>query len=407
MEFVRAEESSDYEVTVIEKEAQPACGTSYANGGNITITEALPQARPSNEYKIYEQFPKGWVTKDASAMQVEWKNSFQLHCQKGQENWQLRAEEVVRLGKRSVDKWIKLVREYPEIMRLSEFQYGNHNLIRVFTNEEDLSSDYNLLDDLNIPISKLGYDEVLNFDRIFESASVNIIGGILQPGGCINAQKFTRILAKMLKNKYEVNFVYNTEVKSFKVDDCAIKEVITNKGNFKVDQVVVATCSNLDFLSNIQDANMIQPIAGCTITVPMTVDNQLTKPVKFITEDGVIVFSPYPSSKLLRVGGLFFLVNKDVSISSDYAQYACKMLKLYLSHLFPRIYSNVIESVSNNFNEWVGIRPTTPSGLPLIGRNFYNNLYLCLGQGAGGSSYAPGCAEIIVDQMLVRKKISL
>jgi D-amino-acid dehydrogenase len=43
-------------------------------------------------------------------------------------------------------------------------------------------------------------------------------------------------------------------------------------------------------------------------------------------------------------------------------------------------------------NPWAGLRPATPTSLPLIGRTRVNNLYLNVGQGALGFTLAAASA---------------
>lgn len=45
--------------------------------------------------------------------------------------------------------------------------------------------------------------------------------------------------------------------------------------------------------------------------------------------------------------------------------------------------------------EWAGMRPATPSGVPLIGATGYRNLWLNLGHGALGFTLACGSARLL------------
>jgi D-amino-acid dehydrogenase len=44
---------------------------------------------------------------------------------------------------------------------------------------------------------------------------------------------------------------------------------------------------------------------------------------------------------------------------------------------------------------WTGLRPATPSGVPLIGRTRYPNLYLNTGHGTLGWTMGPGSGKAI------------
>ena len=45
--------------------------------------------------------------------------------------------------------------------------------------------------------------------------------------------------------------------------------------------------------------------------------------------------------------------------------------------------------------EWAGMRPATPSGVPLLGATAYRNLWLNLGHGALGFTLACGSAQLL------------
>ncbi len=48
---------------------------------------------------------------------------------------------------------------------------------------------------------------------------------------------------------------------------------------------------------------------------------------------------------------------------------------------------------------WAGLRPATPSSAPIIGATGYSNLWLNVGQGGLGFTFACGSARILADLM--------
>jgi D-amino-acid dehydrogenase len=51
-------------------------------------------------------------------------------------------------------------------------------------------------------------------------------------------------------------------------------------------------------------------------------------------------------------------------------------------------------------NSWAGLRPATPTSLPVIGRTGVKNLYLNVGQGALGFTLAAGSAVKLAHAVL-------
>ena len=53
-------------------------------------------------------------------------------------------------------------------------------------------------------------------------------------------------------------------------------------------------------------------------------------------------------------------------------------------------------------DEWAGLRPATPRGMPIIGSTPIRNLWLNVGQGALGFTLATGCAQLLNDLITQR-----
>jgi len=53
-------------------------------------------------------------------------------------------------------------------------------------------------------------------------------------------------------------------------------------------------------------------------------------------------------------------------------------------------------------DEWAGLRPATPSGMPIVGSTPFNNLWLNVGHGALGFTLATGCAQLLNDLIAQR-----
>ena len=52
--------------------------------------------------------------------------------------------------------------------------------------------------------------------------------------------------------------------------------------------------------------------------------------------------------------------------------------------------------------EWAGMRPATPTGLPLIGASSYRNLWLNLGHGALGFTLACASGQLLAEMIAER-----
>jgi len=105
-----------------------------------------------------------------------------------------------------------------------------------------------------------------------------------------------------------------------------------------------------------------------------------------ITDDSVkIVFTRLGSR--LRVAGTAELNGYNTALN----RVRCEALSRRTRELFPD--SCDWEKVEY----WTGLRPSTPSNVPLIGRTRYPNLYLNTGHGTLGWTMGPGSGKALSD----------
>jgi len=94
-----------HDVTVVDRQATPAAETSFANGGQISVSHAEPWANPSAPLKVLK-----WMTKEdapllfrvrADMRQWLWTLAFLRECTPGRTRSNI--EHIVRLGTYSRD----------------------------------------------------------------------------------------------------------------------------------------------------------------------------------------------------------------------------------------------------------------------------------------------------------------
>jgi D-amino-acid dehydrogenase len=102
-----------HEVTVLDRQAAPAAETSFANGGQISVSHAEPWANPSAPFKMLQ-----WLAKEdapllfrlrADTRQWLWGLQFLRECTPVRTRWNI--EQIVRLGMYSREMLKALRRE--------------------------------------------------------------------------------------------------------------------------------------------------------------------------------------------------------------------------------------------------------------------------------------------------------
>jgi D-amino-acid dehydrogenase len=91
--------------------------------------------------------------------------------------------------------------------------------------------------------------------------------------------------------------------------------------------------------------------------------------------------------KRLRAAGTAELTGYDLSIN----RVRCAAIVQRIQRLFPGL------AIAGEVETWAGLRPATPSNLPIVGRARYENLFLNTGHGTLGWTLACGSAQALAD----------
>jgi D-amino-acid dehydrogenase len=124
----------------------------------------------------------------------------------------------------------------------------------------------------------------------------------------------------------------------------------------------------------------VYPLKGYSITL----ETKEGPTVSLTDEAAKIVISRLGNR--LRAAGTAELTGYDTSINAG----RCDAILRRIRTLFPRIEPGKVET-------WAGLRPATPSNVPVIGRTRLANLFLNTGHGTLGWTLACGSGKAIAD----------
>ena len=134
----------------------------------------------------------------------------------------------------------------------------------------------------------------------------------------------------------------------------------------------------------------IYPAKGYSATIPIV--DPAKAPTVSITDDAFkVVFTRLGDR--MRIAGTAELSG----YSTDLNMVRCEALTKRVSDLFP----GAAEYDKATF--WTGLRPSTPSNVPLVGRTGFENLFLNTGHGTLGWTMAAGSGKALADIMSGRE----
>jgi D-amino-acid dehydrogenase len=229
--------------------------------------------------------------------------------------------------------------------------------------------------------------EVLNRKELQErepDVELDIYGALLfKDDAHIHPGKFMVAMKNYLTKK-GVNFQLNTNVTGFVKSGKTIKSVITDKGEFSGDEILLSPGSWLPQVAKMLGIRLLlEGGKGYSYTYDY-VEKNIRNPA--ILVDGRCAINPWKHT--LRIGGTmeFSGINNKVLIN--------RMQGIYDS--IRRFYPGLQIDFPPKDKIWTGLRPVSPDGLPYIGRvNQYDNLFVAGGHAMLGISEGAATGKII------------
>jgi D-amino-acid dehydrogenase len=381
-------------VCVIDRQIGAGLETSFANGGQISVSHAEPWANPSAPLKVMKWLLDGnaplLFRPKLDIHQWEWIVRFLIDCLPARAD--RHTTEIVERATESR----ALLREIRTREHLN-YDQRQAGILHFYRDKAEF--------DAAIPVAELmckhgcnrrviTRDEILAIEPAFEDQIDHIVGATFTADDeSGDAKKYTEALARVCIDK-GATFLFGSEVVALDADRAGghVKsiEVRTPTGYRTIrgrDVVVAMGSYSAPFLRRIGVSLAIYPAKGYSVTIPITETDRA--PIVSLTDDQYkLVYSNLGSR--LRIAGTAELAGYDITL--NYGR--CRAILDNVRRTFPR---------AGNFGEamfWTGLRPTTPSNLPYLGRTrAFANLWLNTGHGTLGWTMGAGSGKRISDMI--------
>jgi len=379
-----------HDVVVIDRCAGPAQETSYANGGQISVAGAEPWAHPGMPLKLL-----GWMLRDDSPLrfrprldwrQWAWGAMFLRECLPGRQAANLRA--MVRLAEYS--------RATLQDMRAGldiDYDQREQGILNFYRDPAEFEASQraaDLMRDLGVDRRIVTADEVVTIEPALAAYRGHIVGGDYTPDDeSGDAHRFTVALAERAAAA-GVEFRFATRVTRLACEAGRVSaaEVIGPDGGYgqvAADAFVAALGSHTPQLVRaLGIACPVYPAKGYSATFPV-LDAAGAPTVSLSDSRNKLVFSRL--GERLRVAGTAELSGYSRALNPA----RCAAMARIVQTLFPGALD--VDAASC----WSGLRPATPSNVPLVGRSRIANLYLNTGHGALGWTMGVGSGRALAD----------
>lgn len=254
-----------YSVTVIER-GDITDGCSFGNMGYISPSHFVPLASPG----IISQGLK-WMFSSTSPFYIKPRLNLDL-MQWGYHFWKSSTAATVQKNSPHLNSLLQLSRKLVNDLRNDigdTFNMEEIGCLMMCKQQKTLDHEFHMADEaemFGLKVERLVKDQVQQLEPDVE---VNVAGAVLFKDDChFNPGKMMIALRDYLINK-GVNFQLNTTVTGFEKGNKKINAIITDKGKFECNEVVVATGSWLPVVAKMMGIKLLlQPGKGYSYTYP-------------------------------------------------------------------------------------------------------------------------------------------
>ena len=380
-----------HEVTVIDRRDAAGMETSFANGGQISVCHAEPWANPDAPMKILQ-----WLWRDDAPLlfrlrmdpaQWTWGIRFLLECSpaKTREN----IGEIVKLALYSRDA-LQELRAQTQI-HYDELELG---ILHYYTQQDEFDravAAAGIMREYGLDREVKTVDEAVKIEPALENARAKVVGATYTSSDeSGDAHLFTQRLAKLAEDK-GAKFLFGRTVEELVTEGNRIHHVKTNGEPLKAHAYVVALGSHSPLLTRRIGLTLpVYPAKGYSASVPIADESKAPR-VSLTDDEAKIVITRLGNR--MRIAGTAELSG----YSTDLNMVRCEALTKRVSELFPGA------GEYDRATFWTGLRPSTPSNVPLIGRTGFENLFLNTGHGTLGWTMAAGSGKALADVMSGRE----
>jgi len=402
-----------WQVSVIEESAAPGLVTSYANGAQLSYSYVAPLAEPS----ALTNLPKWLLQKDGplhihpslSPNFLRWTLSFATHCTSA------RAQQTTRdllglgyLSRRILREWLANVPA--SWATAAALDYRTNGKLVVFRDPVALASanaQVNYQRSLNVGCEQhvLSPFECVQTEPALAAMQSKLVGGIYTPSeDVVDSHGLCKYLERLIVS-HGGSLHYDTRITGavlegrrcialkLKSQSAVLQEPqsleTADMKEFTADFFVVAAgLSSRELLQKFDTRAPLLGLKGFSITLDC--EKGIAPSMSITDSYHKIVFAKLGNR--LRAAGMVDLGRENRELDAN------------------RI-AALIQQARDNFPDagdyskvqtWAGLRPATPSSLPIIDQTAFDNVYANIGHGTLGLTLAAGSADLLANKLAGR-----
>jgi len=409
-----------HRVTVVERQADAALETSFANAGQISVSHCEPWAHRDAPLKAL----KWMFSKEAPLLfrppwplgegwqQYRWSLRFLAECNDAA--FHRNVGHIVALGAYSHAALKELVAQtgidYHRLERGISHFFATQ---AAFDGACELAR---LMQQFGVQREVISTAELLRLEPSLAPFGAHIVGATFTASDeSGDARVFTQALARDGAAR-GVEFLFSHRLEGLEVTGATVRGVrvrpLANEGAPKsvdpasaggsvrtlaADAVVVACGSfSAPLLRRVGVDLPIYPGKGYSATFPVLRPERAPS-VSVIDDSRKIAVTRLGDQ--IRVAGTIEVGNYDLGLDSPVSQARCHMLARRVEEIWPGMCDTRLPHEGGNPQFWAGLRPATPTNIPFIGQTKVPGLWVNAGHGTLGWTHGAGSGKALAARM--------
>ena len=390
-----------HDVIVVDRQSAAAQEASFANAAQISVSYCEPWANAQAPAKLLK-----WMFRNDAPLLFrpqwdwqQWRWGLQFLGQCHDAAFERNVRQLVALGVYSHAALKDVVRATG-----IEYQRLERGIAHYYTDEaafEAAGAAARLMQKFGVQRRVVSREELFAIEPAFRSFAHRIVGGTYTPSDeSGDALLFTQQLAARCAAR-GVQFLYGHDVERLEQAGGAVTAVaLRDRATFERRRLsagaVVVACGaySAPLLRAVGVDLPIYPGKGYSATF------KLRKPgeAPFVSAiDDEVKCAMSRLGDELRVAGTIELSGFDLSLDSPVARARCRMLADRIEQVLPGVCDTRSEFEGGNPRFWTGLRPSTPTNIPYIGRTRLQRLWVNAGHGTLGWTHGAGSGKAMAE----------
>lgn len=377
-------------VLVVDECDRAGMGTSYANGGQISVCHAEPWANPSAVAQVLKWLPNPEAPllfkPKFDPHQWRWLMAWLMQCKPSA--YRQNIQDIVALALHS-RQCLKTVREKHGL----DYQHRALGIMHFYQTQaafEHAQKATKWMQQAGCERSVISAQEVIEKEPALFAIEQNIVGGTFtSEDESGNAHLYCQELAQVCAQQ-GVEFALGYKVLPFEKGAHAVQVACVKTGEqHKVNAKNTVVCLGAYSAPWLRQCGVpinMYPAKGYSLTIP--IDRESDAPKLSLTDDEYkLVISRLGNE--LRVAGTAELSGYGTNINHA----RCSAILNRVKQFFPKM------SHYNNVRYWSGLRPATPSNVPIMGATRIPNMWVNTGHGTLGWTMACGTGQRVAQSI--------